>query len=179
MLHLADIHPPSNISRREVSLRDSFALTANVEFSYAVALSAREYCLSQDRRHTIHPLSNLSFVGPALSDAIIEFRLLRLLVGACVAVGCASGSAMVGVSFYSHSGVIDVYQIQSPHRCVGLFSMGWYAVDPQYRDNHGHLVAMALNVPRLAFGTSGAITSTGYFFGRITGSSSVNTVSQT
>jgi len=151
-------------SRREVSLRDSFALTVNVEFSYTVALSARECCLSEARRHASHPFSNWLFVGPALSDAMIEFRLFRLLAGACVAVGCAFGSVMLGVSFNAHSGVIDVCQIQSPHRCVGLFSVGWYAVDPQYRDSRGHLVAMTLNVPRLAFGTSCATTFTDYFF---------------
>jgi len=89
----------------------SFALTVNVEFSYAVALSAREYCLSEARGRMIRPFRNLSFVWPALSDAIIEFRFLRLLASACVAVGCASGSAKLGVSFNAHLGVIDVCQI--------------------------------------------------------------------
>jgi len=64
----------------------------------------------------------------------------------------------------AHSGVIDVCQIQSPHRCVWLFSVGWYSVDPRYHDSRGHPVAMALNVPCLAFGTFRATTFTDYFF---------------
>jgi len=152
-------------SRREVSHRDSSTLTANVEFSYTVASAAREYCLSEARVRTIHPFINWLVAGPALSDAIIEFRLLRLLASACVAVGCASGSVQLGLSFNAHLDVIDVWQIQSDfHHCLGLFSVEWYAVDPQYRDIRGYPVAMALSVPRLVFGTSRVTTFTVNFF---------------
>ena len=167
-------------SRREVFRRDSSTLAANVEFSFAVALAAREYCLSEARVRTIHPFINWLFVGPALSDAIIEFRLLRLLAGACVADGCTSGSAKFGLSFNGHSDVIDIWQIQSEfHHCLGLFSLGWYAVDPQYRDIRGYPVAMALSVPRLVFGTSRVTTFTVNFFCVISRSWSVHPVSPT
>ena len=142
-------------SRRDVPRRDCLILTDNVEFSYAVALATREYCLSEARVRMIHPFINLLFVGPALSDAVIEFRLLRLLADACVADGCTSGSAKFGLSFNAHLDVIDIWQIQSESRhCLGLFSVGWYAVDPQYLDIRGHPVAMALSIPRLVFGAS-------------------------
>jgi len=78
----------------------------------------------------------------------------------------------------AHSGVIDVSQVPShPHWCLELFSVGWYAVNPQYRDSRGNPVVMALNVPRLAFGGSHVTTLRDYFFCAITVSSSVNTVS--
>jgi len=167
-------------SRREVSHRDSSTLTANVEFSYTVASAAREYCLSEARVRTIHPFINWLVAGPALSDAIIEFRLLRLLASACVAVGCASGSVQLGLSFNAHLDVIDVWQIQSDfHHCLGLFSVEWYAVDPQYRDIRGYPVAMALSVPRLVFGTSRVTTFTVNFFCGISRSWSVHPVSPT
>jgi len=166
-------------SRRDVPRRDCLTLTANVEFSYTVALAAREYCLSEARVRTIHPFINWLFVGPALSDAIIEFHLLRLQAGACVADGCTSGSAKFGLSFNAHSDVIDIWQIQSEfHHCLGLFSVRWYAIDPQYRDIRGYPVAMALSVPRLVFGASRVTICAVNFFCGISRSWSVHDTTQ-